>query len=145
MRSLAQVAGLLIVACPVFAQQPSLAAHVQKELTAPKPQQDSLLRKDDATTKRRWYWQDDSITPSTATSSGAPTDWKASASSSNDFSPVSLSWTFSGKNRFLPTLDVVGFDVKAGPQPHNPDAYYGKVEPPKIWNRARNLLLGALR
>ena len=64
---------------------------------------------------------------------------------SNDFSPVSISWTFSGKHPLVPTFEVVGFDVKPGAQPFNPDARYGSISSSRIWNRASHALLAALR
>ena len=143
MRTLAKIAVVLLLTVSAFGQRASFSTALSHSLQAHYRDQLSFSPMSDSGSHRRWYWED---TSPAGGSTPVPLDRSAIFfANNNDFSPVSLSWTFSGKHPLLPTFEVAGFDVKPGSQPLNPDARYGFIRPPRMWSRAGHALRAALR
>src|SRR5512140_1370989 len=144
MRTLAKIAVVLLFTASAFAQRVSFSTAVSHSVGAHFRDQLAFSSSaSDSGSHRRWYWEDTSPTGSTTP---VPMDRSAIFfANNNDFSPVGLSWTFSGKHPLVPTFEIAGFDMKPGPQPLSPDAHYGFIAPPRMWSRAGHALIAALR
>jgi hypothetical protein len=141
MRTLAKIAVVLLFTTSAIAQHDSFTAAALPHVTAPCRDQLPISGASDSSTQRHWYWEDNSFSGLPPT----PIEREALFANYNDFSPVNISWSFSGKHRIVPTFEVVGFDVKPGLPPPNPDARYGSITPPRLWNRASHAVMAALR
>ncbi len=132
-----------------FAQEPQL-------ISAPKPNFQARLRirqivpfeksAAPSTFKRSWYWEVTETGPSSAQTSrylprGANTD-------NSDFAPASLQWSFTGKRKFIPTLDLTVVQIRPGAKssPVLPAANYGTIEQTraKFWTKAGRSISGLL-
>jgi hypothetical protein len=142
MRALAKIAVVLLFSVSGFAQRASFTATAWQYFPAHYRGQLSFAPANDSSSHHGWYWEG---TNSTASAAPIPFDRSAVFSNSNDFSPVSVCWTFSGKHPLMPSFEVVGFDVKPGSQLVSPDAQYGFIARPRVWNRAGHALVAALR
>ena len=140
MRTLATLAAVLLFTSAGCAQVPSLVTKAHERLTTHDRNQLSFARSIDFASQHRWYWEDTSPSAEPACPFGRSLTFAAA----NDFSPFGLSWEFTGKHPLVPSLDVIGFNLKAGAQPLSPDAIYGFIAPPRIWNRASHALASAL-
>lgn len=99
-------------------------------------------------THRYWYWEiDDSIRVPFPTYNYLPHRMMAVE---QGFSPATLSWNFTGKYKFMPSLDLTIVQIKPG-EPIisiSPDAQYGVFElkrSAKLWAKATQSLMAALR
>ena len=96
--------------------------------------------------RRSWYWEiDDTIR--------APFDvYKyfpgRRMTTDTDFSPASLKWTFDGKRKLVPLLDLTVIQIKPGERAVlKPDAEFGSVRPDcgHLWDIATRSLVDMLR
>jgi hypothetical protein len=140
MRTLAKIAVVLLFITSAFAQRTPFSTAASHSTVTRYRDQLNFMRTVDSASQRRWYWEDTSC----GTPFLNPMDRSAIFTNINDFSPVGLFWTLSGKHRVVPTFEVVGFDVKPGTQLLNPDARYGSISAPRIWSRARRAMMATL-
>jgi hypothetical protein len=88
--------------------------------------------------QRSWYWEanDETQAPS-LTDKFLP---KGVVTNSSDFSPASLEWTFSGKRKLMPTLDLTLVRIKPGEGTihDGPAVRTGAAGPSRshLWDRA---------
>jgi hypothetical protein len=89
--------------------------------------------------QRSWYWEaNDQIQAPSLTDKYLPKG--AVLNSSSDFSPASLEWTFTGKRKLMPTLDLTLVKIKPGEGTvhDRPGVRTGAAGPTRshLWDRA---------
>ena len=62
--------------------------------------------------QRSWYWEANDLTQ--APSGANKYLPKGVVTSNSDFSPATLEWTFTGKRKLMPTLDLTVVKIKPG-------------------------------
>lgn len=80
-----------------------------------------------------WYWEAKSYSaiPSAAVSALMP-----KVSAGDDFSPASLKWTFEGKRKLIPVLDLTLLQIKPGEHSPKPASSFGLIaENASFWNK----------
>ena len=93
MRTLAKIAVVLLFTASGFAQRASFSANASQHAAAHYRNQLSFATTADSGSQHHWYWED---TNSSGNAVPASMDRAVMFATGNDFSPVSLSWTFSG-------------------------------------------------
>ena len=98
--------------------------------------------------RRCWYWEvDDSIRVPFPTYNYLPHRMMAV---DQGFSPATLSWNFTGKYKFMPSVDLTIVQIKPGERiiAANPDAQFGIFQASRgsrLWEKATQSLIAALR
>ena len=141
MRTPMKVAVVLLFGMQAFSQCASIRQAASQNSAAHSYTAANQFRINEIALRHHWYWDDTSFSGLPPT----PIEREQLFSTYNDFAPISVSWTLTGVHKKVPTFDVVGFDVKPGPQEFNPDSRYGSMDRPKLWNRASHAILSALR
>ena len=106
--------------------------------------QQSVLSKN--TLRRSWYWEAIDLTqPLSETNKYLP---RGVVTSNSDFSPASLQWTFTGKRKLMPTLDLTLVQIKPGDGTRHERSgpASGGMEPVRdsLWDRATHSISGFL-
>jgi hypothetical protein len=88
--------------------------------------------------RRSWYWEAiDLAQPLSDANKYLP---KGVATANSDFSPASLEWTFTGKRKLMPTLDLTLVKIKPGEGTihEGPAPASGGIQPlrGRLWDRA---------
>ncbi len=88
--------------------------------------------------RRSWYWEAIDLTqPLSGANKYLP---RGVTTSNSDFSPASLQWTFTGKRKLMPTLDLTLVKIKPGEGTihDGPDAQTGAAGSSRssLWDRA---------
>ncbi len=88
--------------------------------------------------RRSWYWEAIDLTqPLSVANKYLP---KGVATSNSDFSPASLQWTFTGKRKLMPTLDLTLVQIKPGEgtvhEPPDADSRGLESLRGNLWDRA---------
>ena len=91
-----------------------------------------------ASLQRSWYWEVNDLTQ--APSGANKYLPKGVVTSNSDFSPASLEWTFTGKRKLMPTLDLALVKIKPGEGtvhdgPNSPTGTAGSSRG-SLWDRA---------
>ena len=96
--------------------------------------------------QRPWYWEvDDSIHPPFPTYRYL----RGTMTQDEGFSPVALTWNFSGKHPLMPALELAGMQLKPGERMAflgHPTDHYGTVvsDQNRLWSKASHALIAAL-
>jgi len=88
--------------------------------------------------QRSWYWEVNDLTQApSAANKYLP---KGVVTSNSDFSPATLEWTFTGKRKLMPTLDLTLVKIKPGEGTvrDGPNAQTGTAGSSRgsLWDRA---------
>ena len=138
------VVGLLFCLNCALAQQRDLISGPSPKLQRPLPHYawPSAMR----TSGQQWYWEaDNSAQPSVNSYRQLLHGSKVRAP---HFAPVTLEWSFTGKNKFLPVLDLTIVKIKPGTRPSflSPESEFGSVRCDcGIWTKATRSLHDLLR
>ena len=141
------VAVVVLAGCACAQDSHLLSApSTQVQSHAPRPRFDFSPAAQTPVTRRYWYWEvDDSIRVPFETYKYLPGGMMAM---DQGFAPASLEWTFTGKHKFVPSLDLTVIQVKPGERSIAPkaDSEFGTIVPGRgyLWTKATRSLMAAL-
>lgn len=140
MRVCVAVVVVFFLSCAWAQQKELVSAPLPNHLMSTSSRYASLFDQSTPRTslQRSWYWEGNDLTQApSGTNKYLP---KGVVTNSSDFSPASLQWTFAGKRKLMPTLDLTLVKVKPGEGTihDGPDARTGAAGPPRshLWDRA---------